>query len=180
MPIIKTYNTVRPLYQHEIIFAFIKKSLSKMSDLTYNEIILSMKNIPYIRNIKKNGIVGSYGISNNVVPIDKDGNKPSYTMINDGTRLPTTLLTANSKQCMKHDERTNHPTQKPLELIELIIKGYSNECDLILDPFLGSGTTLEACYNTNRNCIGFELDPQWEHLYSARAHKHQGSLNEWL
>jgi site-specific DNA-methyltransferase (adenine-specific) len=51
-----------------------------------------------------------------------------------------------------------HPTQKPLELCEWLIKTYSNEGDLVLDFCMGSGTTIEACMNTNRNYIGFEKD----------------------
>jgi site-specific DNA-methyltransferase (adenine-specific) len=51
-----------------------------------------------------------------------------------------------------------HPTQKPLELCEWLIKTYSNEGDLVLDFCMGSGTTIEACINTNRNYIGIEKD----------------------
>ena len=69
-------------------------------------------------------------------------------------------------------ENTSHPTTKPVELIERMIKISSNEGDLICDPFLGSGTTLEACRRTNRNCIGFEIDPQWESLYPERCKSH--------
>ena len=51
-----------------------------------------------------------------------------------------------------------HPTQKPVELVEYLIKTYSNEGDLVLDNCMGSGTTAVACMNTNRNFIGFETD----------------------
>ena len=51
-----------------------------------------------------------------------------------------------------------HPTQKPLELCEWLIKTYSNEGDLVLDFCMGSGTTIEACMNTKRNYIGIEKD----------------------
>ena len=54
-----------------------------------------------------------------------------------------------------------HPTQKPLKLVEMLIKTYSNEGDLVLDPFSGSATTAVACINTNRNFIGFELQPEY-------------------
>lgn len=50
-----------------------------------------------------------------------------------------------------------HPTQKPVELFEYLIKTYTNEGDLILDNCIGSGTTAVACINTKRNYIGFEL-----------------------
>jgi site-specific DNA-methyltransferase (adenine-specific) len=180
MPVPKTHNTIRPAYQHEMLFAFIKKSLSKISDLTYNEGVLSTKGDPYIRDRKKSDSVGTYESSNRIVPIDKNGNKVPYTIINDGIRSPTTLLKANTKQCMKHAERTTHPTQKPLEIIELIIKGYSIEGDLVCDPFLGSGTTLEACRKTNRNCIGFEISDEWEKYYPDRAMSHTPTLQSYM
>lgn len=52
-----------------------------------------------------------------------------------------------------------HPTQKPVELMEYLIKTYSNEGDLVLDNCMGSGTTGVACKKTNRRFIGMELDP---------------------
>ena len=55
-------------------------------------------------------------------------------------------------------ERVKHPTQKPIKLIERIIQIFSNSNDLILDPFLGSGTTAVACQNLNRNFIGIEIN----------------------
>ena len=51
-----------------------------------------------------------------------------------------------------------HPTQKPVKLMEDIILTNSNEGDLVLDLFMGSGTTAIAAINTNRNYLGFELD----------------------
>lgn len=56
----------------------------------------------------------------------------------------------------KAKERTGYPTQKPLELIERLLKVYSNEGDLILDPFCGSGTTLVAANRLNRAYIGID------------------------
>ena len=55
-------------------------------------------------------------------------------------------------------ERTIHPTQKPLALIKELVLKHSNEGCLILDPFMGSGTTGVACLESNRNFIGIELD----------------------
>ncbi len=53
---------------------------------------------------------------------------------------------------------TLHLTQKPVELLEWLIKTYTNEGELVLDNCIGSGTTAIACINTNRNYVGFELD----------------------
>ena len=84
--------------------------------------------------------------------------------------------------CRSTDHNLNliHPTQKSTEVFEVAIQVSSDEGDLILDPFLGSGTTLEACRRTNRNCIGFEIDPQWEHLYPERCMSYNPPLTEWL
>lgn len=51
-----------------------------------------------------------------------------------------------------------HPTQKPSELVQLLVEQYSKEGDLILDPYFGTGTTAIVCKNTNRRFIGFEID----------------------
>lgn len=57
-----------------------------------------------------------------------------------------------------YKEKHLHPTQKPLDLITRLVKASSNENDLVLDPFGGSGTTALACKNENRNCISIELE----------------------
>ena len=54
-----------------------------------------------------------------------------------------------------------HPTQKPINLMKYLIEVSSNENDIVLDPFMGSGSTGVACLNTNRNFIGIELDKNY-------------------
>ena len=54
-----------------------------------------------------------------------------------------------------------HPTQKPVELLEWLIKTYSNEGDVVLDSTMGSGSTGVACMNTNRRFIGIEKDEKY-------------------
>lgn len=54
-----------------------------------------------------------------------------------------------------------HPTQKSLEAIEWILERLTNKNDLVLDTFMGSGTTAVACMNTNRNYVGYELDKEY-------------------
>ncbi len=56
-------------------------------------------------------------------------------------------------------ERTKHPTQKSLKLMEHLIQIHTNENDVVLDPFMGSGTTGVACINNNRKFIGVEISP---------------------
>ena len=58
-------------------------------------------------------------------------------------------------------ERTKHPTQKPLGLITELLKRHSFKDDIILDPFLGSGTTAVACKETGRDYIGIEKDKEY-------------------
>lgn len=55
-------------------------------------------------------------------------------------------------------DKRYHPTQKPSELVQMLIEQFSEEGDLICDPFLGSGTTAVAAFNTNRHYIGYEID----------------------
>jgi site-specific DNA-methyltransferase (adenine-specific) len=64
-----------------------------------------------------------------------------------------------------------HPTQKPSELVVQIIEKYSNPGDLVLDPFLGSGTTAVAAIRTGRRYIGFELDPNYFEIAQKRINK---------
>lgn len=64
-----------------------------------------------------------------------------------------------------HHSKRLHPTQKPLSVIEEMIKIHTNENDVVLDCFLGSGTTAIACINTNRNFIGIEMD--WDYYEIA-------------
>lgn len=54
-----------------------------------------------------------------------------------------------------------HPTQKPEELLQYLVQTYSNEGDVVFDPFLGSGTTALACKNLKRNYIGCEISPEY-------------------
>jgi len=67
-----------------------------------------------------------------------------------------------------HKEGTKHPTQKPIKFLERFVETYSNEKDLILDPFMGSGTTGVACKNLNRDFIGIELDKEYFEIAKKR------------
>lgn len=68
----------------------------------------------------------------------------------------------------KDKKKYKHPTIKPLNIIETIIKNSSHEGDVIFDPFLGSGTTAVAAVNTNRHYIGFEKDPKYFEIACQR------------
>lgn len=64
---------------------------------------------------------------------------------------------------------TYHPTEKPTDLIEFLIKNSSKEGDVVLDSFMGSGTTAVACINTNRKFIGIELDENYYNIACKRV-----------
>ena len=78
----------------------------------------------------------------------------------------------------EHDKRV-HPTQKPTKTISQIIKDFSGDGEIILDTFLGSGSTLIACEQTNRICYGMEIDPKYCDVIRKRYSKFIGKEEEW-
>lgn len=101
----------------------------------------------------KRGSVGEF--SSNV-------NTQKYTQ--KYTNYPTMFLDFKS-------ETGSHPTQKPVALLEYLIRTYTNEGDTVLDFTMGSGTTGVACANTNRNFIGIELDEKYFEIAKERIEK---------
>jgi len=75
-----------------------------------------------------------------------------------------------------HDYNKVHPTQKPVLLMEYLIKTYSNENELVLDNTMGSGTTGVAAVNTNRNFIGIEKDKEYFTIAKNRIEKAQNTI----
>ena len=69
-----------------------------------------------------------------------------------------------------------HPTQKPVALLEYLIKTYTNEGDTVLDNCMGSGSTGVACLNTNRNFIGIELDENYFNIAKERIEKEKNKI----
>ena len=83
-------------------------------------------------------------------------------------KYPTNKLTFNRMAEELHSSKVFHPTQKPVELMEYLVKTYTNENDTVLDFTMGSGTTGIACVNTNRNFIGIELDKEYFNIANKR------------
>ena len=113
--------------------------------------------------------------SNHWIFWDKKGDISFKNPFADGELIYTTFTSPIKRIVFKQQgfitdskDKRYHPTQKPSELIQMLIEQYSNEGDLVLDPFLGSGTTAVACVNTNRHYIGFELDPQYYNIACKR------------
>lgn len=73
-----------------------------------------------------------------------------------------------------------HPTIKPLALVDKIIRNHTQENDIVLDCFCGSGTTCVACKNTNRRYIGIELNPKWHKVAVDRLNNVQADGQQTL
>lgn len=82
-------------------------------------------------------------------------------------KYPTSIINIDKQ----HDRNQLHPTQKPVKLLEYLIKTYSNEHDTILDFCAGSGTTGIACLNTNRKCILIQKEDKYIELIINRLNK---------
>ena len=142
---------VKPLKCHEEISIFYKKKPTYNKQLWYST--------PY--KLTKNGNLS-----------DNYGNrKTAYTESLNGARNPLSILSYS-----KNGSRL-HPTQKPVELCEYLIKTYTNENGVVLDNFMGSGTTGVACVNTNRNFIGMELDENYFNIAKDRIDKAKTQRN---
>ena len=92
--------------------------------------------------------------------------KSTHITKSDGKRYPKTVLKFNK-------ETGSHPTQKPVALLEYLIKTYTNEGETVLDFTMGSGSTGVACINTNRNFIGIELDKGYFDIAEKRIKEAQ-------
>jgi DNA modification methylase len=88
----------------------------------------------------------------------KDTRQVGHLLENKGDRYPSSIMPALSNPSGRGQL---HPTQKPVALMEYLIKTYTNEGDTVLDFTMGSGTTGVACANTGRSFIGIELDPDY-------------------
>lgn len=126
---------VKPLKSHEDIAIFYKKKPTYNKQFWYST--------PY--KLQKNGSLSdNYG-----------DRKTAFSESVNGERNPLTILS------FPRDGKKIHPTQKPVALLEYLIRTYTNEGDVVLDNCMGSGSTCVACVNTNRHYIGFELDEKY-------------------
>ena len=137
-----------PLKNHENILIFYKKPP------IYNPQMKKGK--PY--TLERNTFTVNYGKQVDMVRTE-----------NTGERYPLTILK------FKRDKEKLHPTQKPVALLEYLIKTYTNEGELVLDNCMGSGSTGVACLNTNRKFIGIELD---ENYYNIAFNRINNDLRE--
>lgn len=122
-----------PLVAHEEISVFYKKLPC------YNPQFEEGK--PYVKKAVTNGDGNNYGNFERI----------GTTNINEGKRYPRSVI-----KFSNDNHGSLHPTQKPVELLEYLIKTYSNENEIVLDNCAGSFSTGVACINTNRKFIGYE------------------------
>ena len=95
-----------------------------------------------------------------------EGNKKASDKINEtGERFPLSTVYF-ARDTAKGS--SFHPTQKPVKLLEYLIKTYTKENDTVLDFTMGSGSTGVACLQTNRNFIGIELEPKYYEIAEQR------------
>jgi len=153
----------RPLCKHELILCLVKKDC-KVKNLVYNYKTIGGRGKSYKK--RNNNQYNEYA---NVLIFDVES---------DGFRYPTSILEFPNKSRMKKSERTPHPSQKPIGLLEWFIKGFTNEGGFVLDPFAGSGTTLVVSEQLNRNWIGIEINEEYCKIIKERLLKieSQGEL----
>ena len=132
-------------FMTESLFDFLKESIQ--FETTYSE--LKEIHTKYHTNLKK----------------ELNKKYPSTFNLWEGNKYKPNILK------YKKDYGGLHPTQKPILLLEDLIKTFSNENDLVVDLTIGSGSTAVACINTNRNYIGFELDNTYYNLACERVDK---------
>ena len=143
----------KPLNAHENIEIFYNKQP------TYNKQML--KGTPYTKKNNRNNDKTDLNFSS-----DNSG-----IWVNKGERTPVSVLKFARDNI--HKGKNLHPTQKPVKLLEWLIKSYTNEGETVLDNCMGSGSTGVACVNTNRNFIGYELDEEYFKIAKERIEKAQ-------
>ena len=145
----------KPLKAHENISIFYKKQPTYNPQFTKGKPYTDKRTNKREMAIKNNKLEHRNIIFNSeTIPIE-----------NKGTRYPTTVIKVSRE---KGSMSGYHPTQKPINLLEWLIKTYTNEGDLVLDFTMGSGSTGVACMNLNRKFIGIEIDEKYFDIANER------------
>ena len=151
-----------PLKSHEDICVFSRGTIAHISQsknrMIYNPQGIVEINKSQYRPSRKNGSDVSMG------------DRPSlqYNWVQTHTGYPRTVLKFSNPNNYKL-----HNSPKPLDLLEYLIRTYTNPGDLVLDNVMGSGTTGHACVNLSRRFIGIELDAKYYEIAKARITKAQ-------
>lgn len=140
--------------------------IARHQPLKYHEDVLVFGDGATVYNpqgvIEINEVARQGGVSSDL----KSNQTRDKEYIKTKTGYPSTI------QKFASEGNTVHPTQKPVELFEYLIKTYTNKGETVLDATIGSGTTAIACLNTDRQYIGFELDEEYFRLASERIKNH--------
>lgn len=143
---------IRPMQVHEDIVVFAPGRTVYNPQMEVGE--------PYARKTERpEGYVGR--VNNHGY-----GMKPRNGFTNEGTRYPKSII--NISRDFSAQQQI-HPAQKPVPLLEYLIRTYSNEGDTVMDNTMGSGSTGVAARNTNRNFIGIEKDPVFFNIAVQRV-----------
>ena len=157
----RTHSAKKPRSQCEpyIVFAHPNHTIK---NLTWNPILIP--GTPYKKVQRNTGYVrdGKSQIDRASTSAWTDD---GYVNYNAGTRQQTDVITAPT---MKHEERTNHPTQKPVVLMKVLIQWLTNPGDIVFDPFMGSGTTGVAAIELGRDFIGAEINGEYFEIAQNR------------
>ena len=165
-PVLHSGDAVMPYAKHEMIYAFcnLPQFLKSKKLLTFHKQQLRTPGKPYRKKFRRRGTANTEYAQSARISGMKDG-----ITVNTGYREGTSILKFPSKSYMTDAEKTAHPTQKSLGLIEYLIRGYSNPGDTVMDLCAGSGTTVEACQNTGRNLYATEKDPEYFKIIKRRC-----------
>jgi len=136
--------------EQAVNFMFLKKQAGKIHE---DIPVFYAKQPNYIPQMSKGYRKSRSGSKNKVESHELNGGSPTRSGATD--RYPTSILKFN------RDRGKIHPTQKPVALMEYLIKTYTNEGETVLDFTMGSGTTGVACKNLNREFIGIEMDLEY-------------------
>lgn len=142
-----------PLRQHEQIAIFYKSLPTYNPQFSIGKPLHS-KGKSYLGKPIKNQNYGKF----NATDDSRKGSTEKY---------PTSIL----EFAKPHPSIAKHRTEKPISILEYLIKTYTNENETVLDNCMGSGSTGVACMNTNRNFIGIELDKQYFDIAAERLNK---------
>jgi DNA modification methylase len=127
----------------------------------YNEILSTVKKITYNLELDETELVlSNKGKAGTLGHLSSESKRETY--IQDKTGYPKSILKYSRENGL-------HPTQKPIELFEYLIKTYSNETDMVLDNTMGSGTTCLAAKELNRKFIGIEKDANYYEIACRRC-----------
>lgn len=167
------------MYRYELIWEKSRvgnnMQLGKQPASIHENIVVFYKQYPTFNEIKfridDKYIDKRKSIRNSTYSKSEHYNGEMIRKKDDGWRHSQSVLPFNSVW-----QSGMHPTQKPVALLEYLIKTYSNEGDIILDNTMGSGSTMVACVNTKRNGIGIELDDNYFKIAQERVRQAQSQL----